>query len=245
MGLLTELCTALQDELKLPAPTPVQSLVIPELLRPERESMAFLAATGSGKTLAYVLPLIQQLKQQEMFENYERRPKRPRMLILAPTRELAVQITQVVKSLSHSIKLSTQALVGGQDKGTQRKAMEGRPVDVVVATPGRLLQQWKDGNLYLGSIETVVLDEMDTMLEQVSKRTDVVIRVADVVIRVVGHASREDLLIICLYILLHHRASNASCVRFCTRCCIPQLPKKLMITVPQDRKLDQRRREYH
>jgi hypothetical protein len=169
MGLLTELCTALQGELKLPSPTPVQSLVIPELLRPERESMAFLAATGSGKTLAYVLPLIQQLKQQEMFENYERRPKRPRMLILAPTRELAVQITHVVKSLSHSVKLSTQALVGGQDKGTQRKAMEERPVDVVVATPGRLIQQWKDGNLFLGSVETVVLDEMDTMLEQVRK----------------------------------------------------------------------------
>jgi superfamily II DNA/RNA helicase len=167
---LTELCTTLSEELKLPAPTPVQSLVIPELLRPDGGSVAFLAATGSGKTLAYVLPLMQKLKQQELFDNYDRnRPKRPRLLVLAPTRELAVQITQVVKSMSHSVKLSTQALVGGQDKGTQRKAMEGRPVDVVVATPGRLLQQWRDGNVFLGSIETVVLDEMDTMLEQVRR----------------------------------------------------------------------------
>lgn len=101
-----------------------------------------------------------------MFENYERRPKRPRALILAPTRELAMQITAVVKTLSHAAKLSTQALVGGVDKGSQRKAMANRPVDIVVATPGRLLQQWKDGNLFLGSVQTVVLDEMDTMLEQ-------------------------------------------------------------------------------
>jgi len=166
LGLLTELCNNLRDELYLPMPTPVQSLVIPQLLKEEKESLAFLAATGSGKTLAYVLPLIQQLKHQEMFESYERRPKRPRVLILAPTRELATQITAVIKSLSHSVKLSTQALVGGVDKGTQRKALENRPVDVVVATPGRLLQQWKNGNLFLGAVQTIVLDEMDTMLEQ-------------------------------------------------------------------------------
>ena len=116
--------------------------------------------------MAYVLPLVQQLKHQEMFENYERRPKRPRALILAPTRELAVQITAVVKTLSHAVKLSTQALVGGVNKGSQRKALENRPVDIVVATPGRLLQQWKDGNIFLGGVQTVVLDEMDTMLEQ-------------------------------------------------------------------------------
>ena len=121
---------------------------------------------SSGKTLSYVLPLVQQLKHQEMFESYERRPKRPRILVLAPTRELALQITAVVKSLSHAVKLSTQALVGGVDKGTQRKAMANRPVDIVVATPGRLLQQWKAENLFLGSVQTIVLDEMDTMLEQ-------------------------------------------------------------------------------
>ena len=116
--------------------------------------------------MAYVLPIMQQLKHQEMFESYERRPKRPRVIILAPTRELAIQITAVMKSLSHSVKLSTQALVGGVDKGSQRKALENRPVDVVVATPGRLLQQWKDGNIFLGSVQTIIIDEMDTMLEQ-------------------------------------------------------------------------------
>jgi hypothetical protein len=74
LGLLTEIADCLENELKLKAPTPVQSLVIPELLKEEKESLAFLAATGSGKTLAYLLPLVQQLKQQEMFENFERRP---------------------------------------------------------------------------------------------------------------------------------------------------------------------------
>jgi len=166
LGLLTELCSTLQGELQLPEPTPVQSLVIPQLLNNEQESLAFLAATGSGKTLAYVLPLVQQLKQQELFQDYERRPKRPRVLILTPTRELALQITKVIKSLSHSVKVSTQALVGGQDKGIQRKALEGRPVDVVVATPGRLLYHWKNNNLFLGNLQSVVVDEMDTMLEQ-------------------------------------------------------------------------------
>ena len=167
MGLLTEVCDCLRDELGLPVPTPVQSLVIPELLKPEGESLAFLAATGSGKTLAYTLPLLQKLKEQEYFEEgFERRIKRPRVLILAPTRELALQITAVCKSLSHTVKVSTQALVGGTDKGKQRKALSTRPVDIVVATPGRLIQHWQDGYLFLGQVQTVIIDEMDTMLEQ-------------------------------------------------------------------------------
>jgi len=166
LGLLTEIVDSLENELHLKAPTPVQSLVIPELLNEDKESLAFLSATGSGKTLAYLLPLVQQLKQQELFDNYERRPRRPRLLILTPTRELSLQITQVLKSLSHSVKLSSQALVGGQDKGSQRKALAGRPVDVVVATPGRLLLHWKEEALFLGGLQTIVLDEMDTMLEQ-------------------------------------------------------------------------------
>lgn len=236
LGLLTELCATLQDELKLPAPTPVQSLVIPQLLQPERESIAFLAATGSGKTLAYVLPLMQQLKQQELFEGYARRPKRPRLLVLAPTRELAVQITHVVKALSHSVKLSTQALVGGQDKGTQRKALEGRPVDIVVATPGRLLQQWKDGNLFLGGIETVVLDEMDTMLEQVnsrrSGRKSFDLKPSDLPLHFSPFVPLPSL----------SRVFNGNCARFCIRFCMRQVRRKLMIRCQRHPRVDQCRR---
>lgn len=166
LGLWTELVSALEKEMQLPTPTPVQLLVIPELLREPPISLAFLAATGSGKTLAYALPILQQVKSQEVFdETFTLRSKRPRVLILVPTRELVVQITSVVKSLSHSIKLSSCSITGGEDYGKQRKALN-RPVDVVVATPGRLIKHWKEQNVLFSNLQHVVLDEMDTMLEQ-------------------------------------------------------------------------------
>jgi len=114
------------------------------------------------------LPLLQKLKNSEVFgdESYEtRKPKRPRLLIIAPTRELVSQIKDVVKALGHSIKLSSHALVGGEDYGKQRKALN-RPVDVVVSTPGRLLQHWREGHVFFGDVDYIVLDEMDTLLEQ-------------------------------------------------------------------------------
>lgn len=164
LGLWTELVEAMA-RLELQTPTPVQQLAIPELLKEPPQHLAFLAATGSGKTLAYALPLLQMLKQGEVFADYERRPKRPRLLILVPTRELVVQITSVIKSVSHSIKLSSCSITGGEDYGVQRRQLN-RPIDVVVATPGRLTKHWKDSNLFLGSLEHIVVDEMDTMLEQ-------------------------------------------------------------------------------
>lgn len=140
---------------------------------------AFLAATGSGKTLAYVLPLLQSLKHDEVFGSSNAttsnvilsatRPKsRPRAVILAPTRELCLQIVAVVKSFTHHIKLSATAVCGGSaDMGQQKKQLD-RPIDVVVATPGRLLKHIQEKNIVLSSkyLKHVVLDEMDTMLEQ-------------------------------------------------------------------------------
>jgi len=170
LGLWTELVESLTKEMKLEAPTPVQSLVIPSLLKEDAVDTAFLAATGSGKTLAYCLPLLQQLKTSEVFghetDSYQtRKPKRPRLLIIAPTRELVVQIKDVVKQLCHGIKLSSHALIGGQDYGKQRKALN-RPVDVIVSTPGRLLQHWKEGHVFFGDVQWVCLDEFDTLVEQ-------------------------------------------------------------------------------
>ena len=166
LGLLNELVEGVFGDMSLEAPTPVQSMVIPKLLQEPPESLAFLAATGSGKTLAYLLPLLQAAKSQEMFQGRtERRSKRPRILILAPTRELTNQIASVTKQLCHHIKLSSQVLVGGEDYGKQRKRLD-RPIDILVATPGRLLKHWKAGHVHLGDVEHVVLDEMDTMLEQ-------------------------------------------------------------------------------
>lgn len=140
-------------------------------------SLAFI--TGSGKTLAYLLPIIQSLRAQELMTlsttnsttamealSRLRRPRRPRALILAPTRELARQILSVLKSISHTCKISSELLVGGDDYGSQRKRMENRAVDILVATPGRLVKHRDAGDIFLGSVRHIVIDEFDTMLEQ-------------------------------------------------------------------------------
>lgn len=93
-----------------------------------------------------------------------RRPKRPRAIILAPTRELARQILSVLKSVGHVCKISSDLLVGGDGYGKQRKKMADRPVDILVATPGRLVKHRDAGDIYLGSVRHVVIDEMDTLL---------------------------------------------------------------------------------
>lgn len=95
-----------------------------------------------------------------------RRPRRPRALILAPTRELARQILSVLKSISHTCKISSELLVGGDDYGSQRKRMDNRAVDILVATPGRLVKHRDAGDIFLGGVRHVVIDEFDTMLEQ-------------------------------------------------------------------------------
>lgn len=195
LGLWIELVESCKKEFQHEQPSAVQRMVIPELLASTKatagtteqeqqqqhqaeQSLCFCASTGSGKTLAYTLPLMQLLKQEEVFthvdENnnnnrpFEARPGRPRLIILAPTRELVLQITAVVKKLSHNIKLSSCSLIKTADGGygKQRKQLKERPVDIVVASPGTLLKHWKEGNLFLSQLQYVVLDEMDTMLEQ-------------------------------------------------------------------------------
>ena len=212
LGLWTELITCLEQEMSLTnGPTMVQQMVVPTLLaipiakssfesesstavKPKNSTasihyqgqkhVAFLAATGSGKTLAYTLPVMQLLKQEEVFGpnlntnsttssssslDSQFRPKqRPRAIILAPTRELCLQISSICKQLSHSIKLSIMVVTGGDGIGTQRQRLESRPVDVLVATPGRLYQHVQAGTVILSNkhLRYVVLDEMDTMIEQ-------------------------------------------------------------------------------
>jgi superfamily II DNA/RNA helicase len=172
LGLWPQLTDCLQQELQLESPTNVQQLVLPKLLFHPKSSLAFFAATGSGKTLAYLLPLLQSLKQYEYDPSKQQgaimeepRPQRPRLLILAPTRELAAQILGVTKQLCHALKLSSVGIYGGQDYAAQKRALNKR-IDILVATSGRLLKHWKAENVYLGQLEAVVVDEMDTMLEQ-------------------------------------------------------------------------------
>lgn len=118
----------------------------------------------SGKTLTFSLPVIQQLKQQEL-DGYQRLPSRPRCLILVPTRDLAKQVLSCVKKLSHHIKLSSGSLLGGEDAGPQKRMLQGQ-VDLLVASPGRLLQHKDQGHVFLGHVTHVIIDEVDTMLTQ-------------------------------------------------------------------------------
>ena len=106
--------------IEITIPTPVQKAVIPRLLNGENLVMA--ASTGSGKTLAYLLPIVQLLQTQES-EGYTRQIKRPRCLILVPTRELARQVLVSVKSLSHFCRMSSCAVMGGEEFSGQKKSV--------------------------------------------------------------------------------------------------------------------------
>lgn len=121
------------------------------------------AQTGTGKTAAFLITIINDLLNNPIEE--ERYLAEPRALVIAPTRELAIQIANDAEELTHFTDLHTVTLVGGEDYTKQNKALDKKPVDIVVATPGRLLDFVQNDNLYLGMIELLVLDEADRMLD--------------------------------------------------------------------------------
>ncbi len=136
-------------------PTPIQREAIPVLL--SGRDVLGQAATGTGKTAAFALPLLQRLGTQP-------RGKDPVALVLAPTRELAMQVSEAVHRYGRSLGARVLPVYGGQPIGRQLRELQ-RGVDVVVATPGRALDHLARGTLRLGSIEVVVLDEADEMLD--------------------------------------------------------------------------------
>ena len=148
------------------APFAVQSLVIPDAL--EGHDVLAESPTGSGKTLAFVLPILERLKPSD---------PRPAALVLAPTRELAGQIVDDARDVADARGLSVAAVYGGV--GIERQAKLARRAHLLVATPGRLLDLMNRGDLDLGRIRILVLDEADRMmdmgfrpdLERIVKRT--------------------------------------------------------------------------
>jgi ATP-dependent RNA helicase DeaD len=136
-------------------PTPIQRRAIPPLL--EGRDLIGQAATGTGKTAAFALPLLQRLAALK-------RPARPAALILVPTRELAMQVSEAVHRYGRPFGTSVLPVYGGQSFGPQFRALE-RGVDVVVATPGRALDHIRRLTLALGGVSIVVLDEADEMLD--------------------------------------------------------------------------------
>jgi ATP-dependent RNA helicase DeaD len=152
LGLRPELLEALTS-LGYEEPTPVQREAVPPLL--EGRDVLGQAATGTGKTAAFALPLLQRLQPGR---------KGPSALVLAPTRELAIQVSEAVHKYGRALGARVVPVYGGQPIGRQLRALE-RGVDVVVATPGRAVDHLSRGTLRLDDVQTVVLDEADEMLD--------------------------------------------------------------------------------
>ena len=137
-------------------PTPVQQRVIPAVL--EGRDLLASAATGSGKTGAFLLPMLQRFAEEPAAEGAIRG------LVLVPTRELASQIQSEFLSLGSRTRLTAAVIVGGEDRGRQVAALRKNP-DLVIATPGRLLEHLETGEADLSSLTFLVLDEADRMLD--------------------------------------------------------------------------------
>ncbi len=137
-------------------PTPIQAQAIPPALL--RQDVLGIAQTGTGKTAGFVLPMITLLGQGRA------RARMPRSLVLAPTRELAAQVAENFDTYAKHTKLTKALLIGGVAFGEQDKLID-RGVDVLIATPGRLLDHFERGKLLLTGVQIMVVDEADRMLD--------------------------------------------------------------------------------
>jgi ATP-dependent RNA helicase RhlE len=146
------------DEAGYNQPTPIQAAAIPEIMK-GRDVLA-LAQTGTGKTAAFALPMMALLMRQ----HGSRVPKSVKALILAPTRELAIQIFENIRTYSRHSHVRAVVTVGGVSIGPQKKALEAG-VDILVATPGRLLDHMNQRTVRLDGVTHLVLDEADRMLD--------------------------------------------------------------------------------
>jgi len=157
LGLAEPLLRALEAA-KYTVPTPIQARTIPALL--QGRDVLGIAQTGTGKTAAFALPVLQHLS------GFRERPqpKHPRALVLAPTRELAVQISRSFDTYGRGLGLRLATVVGGLGYGRQIETL-ARGVDILVATPGRLLDLVERGNVKLGNVTFLVVDEADRMFD--------------------------------------------------------------------------------
>ncbi|KAL0432766.1 UNVERIFIED_CONTAM: DEAD-box ATP-dependent RNA helicase 39 [Sesamum latifolium] len=161
LGLSEEVMGAL-GEMGISVPTEIQCIGIPAVLN--GKSVVLGSHTGSGKTLAYLLPLAQLLRRDEALHGMLMKPRRPRAVVLCPTRELCEQVFRVAKSISHHARFRSTMVSGGGRLRPQEDSLNS-PIDMVVGTPGRVLQHIEDGNLVYGDIRYLVLDEADTMFD--------------------------------------------------------------------------------
>ena len=155
LGLSDELLQAVTDA-GYTEPTPIQAAAIPPVLM--MRDIIGIAQTGTGKTASFVLPMI------DILAHGRRRALMPRSLILEPTRELAAQVAENFETYGKYHKLSMALLIGGVQMGDQVKALE-KGVDVLIATPGRLMDLFGRGKILLTGCSMLVIDEADRMLD--------------------------------------------------------------------------------
>ena len=151
LGLCPPLLKAI-EEMGYEDPTPIQKMSIPPIL--DGRDLVGSAQTGTGKTAAFALPSLHRLEKHGGC----------RLLALAPTRELAIQIEENFKKYGKFLDLRMALLYGGVKYGKQLEQLGNEP-DIIVATPGRLLDHLSQGNLNLRKIEILILDEVDRMLD--------------------------------------------------------------------------------
>jgi len=150
LGIAPKLLEAL-DKLKFTTPTPIQQKAIP--VASEGNDMVGIAQTGTGKTIAFAIPMIQQLAAKE-----------GKGLVLVPTRELALQVAEVVKQFAPLLGMQTAVIIGGESLGRQRQELFRRP-RIIIATPGRLIDHMTQRNVIMSDVRVLVLDEADRMFD--------------------------------------------------------------------------------
>jgi superfamily II DNA/RNA helicase len=155
LGLSPDLLKAVEQS-GYTIPTPIQAQSIPHVL--QRRDIIGIAQTGTGKTASFTLPMI------EMLARGRAKARMPRSLILEPTRELAAQVAESFEKYGKYNKLSMALLIGGTSFEDQDRKLD-RGVDVLIATPGRLMDHFSRGKLLLGQVQILVVDEADRMLD--------------------------------------------------------------------------------
>lgn len=165
---------------KFKVPSPIQAQCWPVLLEPvgptgSTRDVVGIAETGSGKTLAFAMPALakfykqsknQQDENDKKKQKAQKQKRTPRMLVVAPTRELAMQSHDVLQEFGSVVHLKSLVVYGGVPKHTQAAALQKGDIDIVVATPGRLTDLMNDGSIDLSLVSYLVLDEADRMLDE-------------------------------------------------------------------------------
>jgi superfamily II DNA/RNA helicase len=161
-NLIPEIYSVL-DKLNYFAPTSIQSVALTKIM--EGKNIFLASAPGTGKTLTYLLPLLHFLKTEEVAAKQRLTiPKRPRALILVPSRELAIQVEEVCKLFVYDVPLVVESFFVGKKYVNERITSE-KGIDILISTPERFKNHWSKGSVYVTHLSYVIFDDFDTALD--------------------------------------------------------------------------------